>query len=147
MITDFTDANRKIVMLRAQLQTNLRIAAMRTVQAGYDRAIVRSSGRIKAKDMRKTRPFAKWHPGALLPPDIINSQTDGFRQDWRAIGPVTTQNGFEGQIRNDNPVTKFFSGTRFMHARPIEEELTHEVADIGVREMTDAVQRLLQHYA
>jgi hypothetical protein len=146
VLRSFDEATRAVIVLQNRLETSMRICAMTIVRDGYELAKKYSDGPVKAKDMRKDRPFAKWHPGALLPPDIINFQTGAFYRDWRAAQPRRTPDGFEGQIINDNPVTEFFRGTRFMWDRPIEERLVGEVADMAQARINDAVERLFNGY-
>lgn len=143
-VDSFDDAVRQLTILNAKLDRSIRIASMRIVHDAVAKAKRYSSGPVKQKELRKRdHPFARRHPGPLLPPDIINEQTGDFKEDWKGTGPTKSASGFDLQVRNDNPVTEFFGGTRFMWERPIEDRLRNEIADDAASEVNDAITRLL----
>lgn len=143
---DFDRAVYDLTRLQYQLDNSLKLAALRIAFHGHQQAIKYSSGPVKAQEMRKTRPFSKLrHAAPLLPPDIMNAQTGAFRDAWLTSGK-RDDDGYDIQFRNDNFVTQFLGGTRYMHERPIEDTLRQIIGGNAEHEVEDAVGRLMQSY-
>lgn len=145
-LDSFDRAAFEFKRLAYQFDQSMAMVAMRVAYTGHNLAIKYSSGPVKSKDMVETRPFSLRHASPLLPPDIINVQTGDFLRDWQT-GGRRTANGYDIRIRNDNFVTQFFGGTRYSHARPIEDTLRSEIGESAEQEVQDAVGRLLSGYA
>ncbi len=118
-----------------------------------DEAVRRSSGPLGSPELRRRdHPYATRH-GPLgnvsaQPaggPGVINVQTGGFRSDWVADRPRTTDGGraVSGRVSNQNEVSDILKhGTRFMVPRPIERDLEEIGAVILEREVQAVMKRL-----
>ena len=99
-------------------------------------AIRRSSGKLSDRT-RKRRPFATRHGRALVDPSRINVGTGAFRRDWESSSGADS-----AQLRNDNPVTDFFGGTKTMLTRPIQSALEQDLIVPIDRRMADAKRKI-----
>lgn len=98
----------------------------------------RSSSMLAAMD----HPYATRHGEPLLDPEIINKQTERFKDAWKAMDKPSA-GGSVPTLYNDDPAAKFLEhGTETMAKRPIEEVIKPMVQPFREKNIKDELSKL-----
>lgn len=122
---------------------NLAEAERMTGREALKKAIQYSSGDHTLAALAAIgHPYAKRHGAPRLDPSVINTQTGVFRAAWQFYDLGYNGNAHTVQVQNYSMVAQYLRyGTRFMFARPIDQRVVSELAQIRVNNISKAVSK------
>jgi hypothetical protein len=119
---DLNEFKRTLRKQKTKIKARLKVAERKSARAGQGIAVRLSSGTMTPADLvQRDHPYAVRHGMAMLPPEVINVISGGFRSAWKPQYGDWNGDSMTNSIVNDSPVAKYMAGTKYMLPRPIDE--------------------------